>query len=102
MVALALVKEGRSRTEEAQSCGMDRQTLRDWVHRYNEAGLGGLSNKLGRTGPKRLLSPEQEAEIATLVRAGPQRAGPGEGRRGTLAADGTGARDQGPLRRGPG
>ena len=34
MLALALVKEGRSRTDAAQSCGMDRQTLRDWVHRY--------------------------------------------------------------------
>jgi transposase len=31
MLALALVKEGASRTEAAQSCGMDRQTLRDWV-----------------------------------------------------------------------
>jgi hypothetical protein len=35
MLALALVLEGRSRTEAAISCGMDRQTLRDWVHRYN-------------------------------------------------------------------
>ena len=71
MLALALVKEGRSRTDAAQSCGMDRQTLRDWVHRYNEAGLSGLSDKRGRTGPKPLLSPEQEAEFATLVRKGP-------------------------------
>jgi DNA-binding NtrC family response regulator len=30
MLALALVLEGESRTEAAQSCGMDRQTLRDW------------------------------------------------------------------------
>ena len=22
-------------TTAARSCGMDRQTLRDWVHRYN-------------------------------------------------------------------
>ncbi len=48
MLALALIKEGRSRTEAAQSCGMDRQTLRDWVHRYNDAGLAGLSDKVGR------------------------------------------------------
>lgn len=35
MLALALVLEGKSRSEAAISCGMDRQTLRDWVHRYN-------------------------------------------------------------------
>ena len=29
MLALALVLEGRSRTEADHSCGMDRQTLRD-------------------------------------------------------------------------
>jgi transposase len=33
MLALALVLEGRSRAEAATVCGMDRQTLRDWVHR---------------------------------------------------------------------
>jgi hypothetical protein len=35
MLALALVLDGSSREEAAKSCGMDRQTLRDWVHRYN-------------------------------------------------------------------
>ena len=37
MLSLALVLEGRSRDEAARSCGMERQTLRDWAHRYNEA-----------------------------------------------------------------
>jgi transposase-like protein len=32
MLALAMVLEGRSRTEAAELNGMDRQTLRDWVH----------------------------------------------------------------------
>src|SRR4051795_938695 len=32
---LALVLEGASREEAARAAGMDRQTLRDWVHRYN-------------------------------------------------------------------
>ena len=71
MLALALVLEGRSRTDAARSCGMDRQTLRDWVHRYNQSGLDGLSDKQGRTGPKPRLSPEQETEVAELVRKGP-------------------------------
>lgn len=71
MLALALVQEGQSRTEAARACGMDRQTLRDWVHRYNESGLDGLSDKKGRTGPKRLLSPEEEAKVSDWVRKGP-------------------------------
>ena len=45
MLALALVLDGRSRAEAAESCGMDRQTLRDWVHRYNAEGLAGLVDR---------------------------------------------------------
>ena len=71
MLALALVKEGQPRAEAARICGMDRQTLRDWVHRYNAAGLAGLSDKQGRPGPQPRLSAEQEAEVAGLVRKGP-------------------------------
>lgn len=64
MLALALVLEGASRTEAAQAAGMDRQTPRDWVHRYNEEGLAGLTGRHGEVVPKRLLTPEQEAEVA--------------------------------------
>ncbi|WP_366518331.1 helix-turn-helix domain-containing protein [uncultured Paracoccus sp.] len=53
MLALALVMEGVDRKTAAESCGMDRQTLRDWVHRYISEGLAGLSNRrkpnLGRS-----------------------------------------------------
>jgi transposase len=70
MLALALVLEGRPRTEAAQLCGMDRQTLRDWVHRYNAEGLAGLSDRVP-TGAKPRLSSEQTEELARLVREGP-------------------------------
>ena len=33
MLAIAFVPEGADRTTAATTCGMDRQTLRDWVHR---------------------------------------------------------------------
>jgi transposase len=36
LLALAMVLDGVSRLEAARQTGMDRQTLRDWVHRYNE------------------------------------------------------------------
>jgi transposase len=70
MLALALVLEGKSRAEAATMCGMDRQTLRDWVHRYNDCGLEGLSDKASPGAPRR-LNAEQEAEVARLVREGP-------------------------------
>jgi transposase len=71
MLALALVLEGSTRAEAARSAGMDRQTLRDWVHRYNADGLAGLSDRPHAGGPARLLTAAQEAEVAELVRRGP-------------------------------
>jgi transposase len=71
MLALALVLEGRSRTDAARAAGMERQTLRDWVHRYNAEGLAGLRDRPGEPGPKRRLSPQQETEVAEWVRRGP-------------------------------
>ncbi len=70
MLALALVREGSSREEAARAAGMDRQTLRDWVHRYNAEGLAGLRDR-PRSGRKPRLTPEQEAELATAVEQGP-------------------------------
>jgi len=73
MLALALVLDGRTRTEAAQTCGMDRQTLRDWVHRHNVEGLAGLSDRKA-PGPTPRLSAEQQAEVTALVRSGPDQA----------------------------
>lgn len=42
LLALALVQEGTSRGDAARQTGMDRQTLRDLVHRFNESGVDGL------------------------------------------------------------
>ena len=70
MLALALVLEGKSRSEAARTCGMDRQILCDWVHRYNAEGLAGLHNRTA-LGARPRLSPEQEREVAELVRSGP-------------------------------
>jgi transposase len=70
MLALALVLEGYKRGEAGKLCGMDRQTLRDWVLRYNAEGIAGLCNRIA-AGPKPRLTPEQEATVAELVRKGP-------------------------------
>jgi transposase len=55
MLALAMDFKGASRTDAAKAAGMDRKTLRDWVHRYNEQGLAGLSDNTGNVEPKPLL-----------------------------------------------
>jgi len=70
LLALAMILEGYSRTDAAEMNGMDRQTLRDWVHRYNADGLAGLISKVG-LGPSRLLNEAQMAELLALVLEGP-------------------------------
>lgn len=70
MLAIALVLEGHDRKSAATLCGMDRQTLRDWIHRYNAEGLDGLSNRVS-AGPKPLLSAAQKEQFAHWVKDGP-------------------------------
>lgn len=70
LLAIAMVREGSSRLDAARQAGMDRQTLRDWVHRYNETGIGGLVS-LPTPGPTPKLSQAQLDELRALVVAGP-------------------------------
>ncbi len=49
---------------------MDRQTLRDWVHRYNAEGLAGLENRSSPGAPA-LLNEAQQAALEAKVEAGP-------------------------------
>jgi transposase len=71
LLAIAMVLDGASRSTAAQSCAMDRQTLRDWVHRFNAEGLEGLSDRQRPGRPPR-LSPAQQAEVGAWVQAGPE------------------------------
>ncbi len=70
LLALALVLDGHKCEDAARLAGMDRQALRDWVHRYNADGVAGLSDRHGG-GAKPRLSAEQEAEVAGWLRTGP-------------------------------
>jgi transposase len=70
MLCLAMVLEGSDRTTAAEACGMDRQTLRDWVHRYNAEGLHGLYDRKP-PGASSKLTAEQRAALVELVEAGP-------------------------------
>jgi len=44
LLSLAAVLDGMNRTEAARIGGMDRQTPRDRVHRFNVHGPGGLKD----------------------------------------------------------
>jgi putative transposase len=72
LLSLAAVLDGKSRAEAATIGGMDRQTLRDWVHRFNAAGPDGLKDHWA-DGPPPRLSAEQKAELAWIVETGPDR-----------------------------
>jgi len=41
--AIAAIYDGMDREEAARIGGMDRETLRDWVHRLNEPGPSRLA-----------------------------------------------------------
>ena len=76
MLALALILEGVDRARAAETCGMDRQTLRDWVHRYNAEGLAGLCDRWKGVRVPR-LAPAQMADLGAWVEAGPDPASDG-------------------------
>ena len=71
LLAIALLLEGHSREQAARQSGMERQALRDWVHRYNAEGVSGLFDRPHGGGARRKLTAAQETEIAGWVRAGP-------------------------------
>lgn len=70
LLSLAAVLDGMSRADAARIGGMDRQTLRDWVHRFNQAGPDGLFDRWSK-GPASRLSDAQKAELAEIVETGP-------------------------------
>ena len=70
LTAIAAVLEGASRKDAAARSGMDRQTLCDWVHRFNEKGPAGLRDApCGH--PKKRLTATQEAAVKAHVLKGP-------------------------------
>ena len=83
--AIAAVLEGHSRGEAAHLNGMQRQTLRDWVHRYNEHGVAGLISRQSPGRPS-ALSEEQMEELRQMVHCRPRQVQPGYGLRGDQGA----------------
>src|SRR2546421_12393172 len=70
LLAIAAVLEGASREEAAKIGGMDRQTLRDWVIRFNEQGADGLIN-IPSPGMPPKLNAIHRTFLARIVEEGP-------------------------------
>jgi transposase len=70
LIAIANALEGMDRASAARLAGMDRQTLRDWVHRYNAEGIPGLCNRPA-PGRRPKLTEGQMAALKAVVLAGP-------------------------------
>lgn len=70
LLALAAVVDGMNRGEAARIGGMDRQTLRDWAHRFNQHGPDGLID-IKPPGRRPSLSDEHKGMLKQLVEAGP-------------------------------
>lgn len=70
LLAIAAVLDGASREDAAKIGGMDRQTLRDWVIRFNEQGADGLIN-IPSPGVPPKLGKKHRAFLAQLVENGP-------------------------------
>src|SRR4029077_7562813 len=70
LLAIAAVLDGASRAEAAKVGGMDRQTLRNWVIRFNEHGPDGLINVPAPGAPAK-LNKGHRAFLARIVDEGP-------------------------------
>jgi transposase len=70
LIALANVLDGMSRKAAAHAAGMDRQTLRDWVIRFNAEGVEGLRDA-PRSGRRPWMGEGQQAALRAIVLRGP-------------------------------
>ena len=71
LIALANVLVGMNREQAARQAGMERQTLRDWVIRFNGGGVEGLRDR-PKSGRPTWLDEGQLATLRALVLRGPE------------------------------
>ena len=70
MFAIANVLAGLSRADAATHAGMERQSLRDWVQRFNAEGVAGLEDRPRKGRPRRMDAGIEKA-LCARVDAGP-------------------------------
>ena len=70
LLALAVIYDGGSRAEAAETGGVGRQIVRDWVERFNAEGPGGLISRKPPGSPPK-LDEAQRAALVRIVESGP-------------------------------
>ena len=70
LLSIAAIYDGMSRAAAARIGGMERQSLRDWAHRFNAEGPSGLRNRKA-PGASAKLTAAQSADLAAVVESGP-------------------------------
>ena len=70
LLALAVIYDGGSRAAAAETGGVGRQIVRDWVERFNAEGPDGLISRKPPGNPSK-LNDAQRAELVRIVESGP-------------------------------
>ncbi len=70
LLAIATVLDGGSRSEAAKLAGVTLQIIRDWVLRFNEAGVDGLATRKA-PGPKTILDDRHRRALEEIIATGP-------------------------------
>lgn len=71
LLGIALILDGRGRSEAASLVGLDPQTLARAVQHYNADGIAGLKDRTSPGRPPKLTR-EQSAELKRMILAGPE------------------------------
>ena len=71
LLGIALILDGRGRSEAASLVCLDPQSLARAVQRYNADGIAGLKDRTSPGRPPKLTC-EQSAELKRMVLAGPE------------------------------
>ena len=68
LLAIANALDGMTRAEAARAAGIERQSLRDAVIRFNAEGLAGLVDRPRQGRPERLTEGEQATLVGRILR----------------------------------
>ena len=70
--SIVLAKQGRTAVEIAETLGVSRRPVQEWVRRYNQSGVDGLQHRPGQGRPEKLSSEERDRLVARLE-SGPRK-----------------------------
>jgi transposase len=70
LLAIATILDGGGRSEAAKVAGVTLQIIRDWVLRFNAAGMAGLATRKA-PGPRTILDDRHRWALEDVIATGP-------------------------------